>query len=542
MNSLPLPNITGAGVRHRHRPSCRLDGGPVPSCLCPRCTAKNLVCDSKTFVETQAKPWFRRSFLSVIYWRILEYIAVVSTFLYRGRTLVSSQVENLQADSVTLVWQTITPTSLDIPKSEKLPASSSDTTFELSIQYLVQGVVKNHSFTHFLFHRIWLCDCKDLDEIAKLKLINFPLIHYDRDYGNFDMFGLMEYAFVAVKMLPSGGEASACVVMQHTHTRRPRKLYVFKTITRDKSLISHPEHGIISNEAYILLGKLKTNLYPHPNIIQLFNCVTSNAIAGVPIHILQMEYCDGGDLWDLNNRCIKHGTRMPRSLVTQVFNSLSAALAYLHHGLILTSAGSLKHRYLPDATNRWRTILHNDIKPENIFLRWPLDPLSSTSTYPDIVLADFGAAGVESHIKGPRGTYKYSAPEVREAFDASSSLLYRFPIAAANHMSKNVVLTTKSDIWSVGAVIRFLLLDYQRERGGKEWEVKEKTLQWKELEMVYGETMVKWVRRCLGFRASARPSARTLLGLAVGEVRGEAGSDERVQRLPQWIWSREQKI
>ncbi|KEQ70964.1 kinase-like protein [Aureobasidium namibiae CBS 147.97] len=431
---------------------------------------------------------------------------------------------------------------LDTSKSEKLPASSSDTTFKPSIQYLVQGVVKNHSFTHFLFHKIWLCDCVDLDEIAKLKLITFLLSHYEKDYGDFDMFGPMEYAFVAMKILPSGGEASSCVVMQHIHTRRLRKLYVFKTITRDKSLISHPEHGIISDEAYILLGKLKTNLYPHPNIIQLFNCVTSNAVAGIQIHILQMEYCDGGDLWELNNRCIKHGSRMPRSFVAHIFNSLSAALAYLHHGLILSSAGSLKHTHLPDATNRWRTILHNDIKPENIFLRWPMNTPSSASLYPDIVLADFGAAGVESHIKGPRGTYRYSAPEVREAFDASSSLLHRFRIAAANQMSKNVVLTTKSDIWGVGAVMRSLLFEYQRERGGKEWEAKERALQWRELEMVYGETMVMWVRRCLGYTASARPSARTLLGLAVEEVREEAVIDERVQRVPEWIWSREQKI
>lgn len=121
----------------------------------------------------------------------------------------------------------------------------------------------------------------------------------------------MEHAFIAKKTLPSGGEASSCVVMQHMHTKRSRKLYVFKTITKDQSLISHPEHGIISNEAYILLGKLKTNLYPHPNIIQLFNCVSSNAVTGIPIHILQMEYCDGGDLWNLNNRCISHGTRFP---------------------------------------------------------------------------------------------------------------------------------------------------------------------------------------------------------------------------------------
>jgi hypothetical protein len=47
--------------------------------------------------------------------------------------------------------------------------------------------------------------------------------------------------------------------------------------------------------------------------------------------------------------------------------------------------------------------------------------------------------------------------------------------------------------------------------------------------------MVKWVRRCLGYRALGRPSARTLLGTAVAEVKGEVKVAEMVQMLPGWI-------
>jgi serine/threonine protein kinase len=465
-------------------------------------------------------------------------MASVSNFLYRGKNLPVSQAQNLQADPIAAVRQRFALTDSDTMNS---PVSLREVTLGLSIQHLLQDVLKTRSFTHLIFHKLWLCNCRDLNEIAKLKHVNFPLIHYEGDYGDFDNFGPMERAFVIKKMLPSGGEASSCVVMQHIRTRRPRKLYVFKTITKDKSLVSHPEHGIISNEAYILLGKLKTNLYPHLNIVQSFNCVTSNAIAGVPIHILQMEYCDGGDLWDLNNQCIKHGVRIPKSLITHIFSSLSAALAYLHHGLILTSSGSLERKYIPNATNHWQPILHNDIKPENVFLRWPLIPSASASTYPDIVLADFGAAGVESHIRGPRGTYKYSAPEVKEAFNASRSLTQRLPFTAADR-SDDIVLTTKSDIWGLGAVMKFLFVEYQRERGGKEWEEKERALQWKELGVVYGEKTVKWVRRCLGYRALGRPSARTLLGTAVVEIKEEVGAGERVQRLPEWIWGKTERF
>lgn len=157
------------------------------------------------------------------------------------------------------------------------------------------------------------------------------------------------------------------------------------------------------------------------------------------------------------------------------------------------------------------------------------------------MLADFGAAGVESHVRGPRGTYKYSAPEVREAFVASASLISRFHPGAASRTNNNIVLTTKSDIWSLGAVMQFLLFEYQKERSGREWESKEITLQWKELAEVYGKTMVKWVRRCLAYRALGRPSARTLLALAVREVSAEAGLGGKIKNLPEWIWDRGQE-
>jgi serine/threonine protein kinase len=539
MINLPFTNDAGAGPRHRHRPSCKLNGGPVPSCICPRCTAKNLVQDSKTSVDTRAKPWFRRSNLSIIYWRFQECVAIISKFLYKGKNLLMRQAGGLQAEIVAAVRRTFAFAGSHTATTEKLPSSSSDTTFGLSIQYLVLDIIQHRSFTHLIFHKLWLCNCRGLNEVAKLSSVNFPLIHYEGDYGDFDRFGSVERAIVAKKMLPPGGEAPSCVIMQHIHTKRPRKFYVFKTITRDKSLISHSDHRIMSNEAYILLGKLKTNLYPHLNIVQMFNCVTSNAVAGIPIHILQMEYCDGGDLWDLNNRCIKQGFRLPKALVTHVFVSPSAALAYLHHGLILTSSSTLERKYLPSAIHNWQPILHNDIKPENILLRWPSTSSSSVSTYPDIVLADFGAAGVESHVKGPRGTYKYAAPEVREAHNAPTSLINRFHFAAAGGVKNNVVLTTKSDIWGLGAVMKFLLFEYEKERGGKEWDSKGKVSQWQDMEAVHGESMVKWVRRCLEYRPLGRPSARTLLGTAVREVKGEAGVEEEVQRLPEWLCDRD---
>jgi hypothetical protein len=90
--------------------------------------------------------------------------------------------------------------------------------------------------------------------------------------------------------------------------------------------------------------------------------------------------------------------------------------------------------------------------------------------------------------------------------------------------------------------MRFLFVEYQRERGGREWEEKERALQWKELGSVYGENIIKWARRCLGYRTLGRPSARTLLGTAVVEIKEEVGAGERVQRLPEWIWGKTERF
>jgi len=423
------------------------------------------------------------------------------------------------------------------PTNQRLPASSSDITHGLSIQHLVEDVVKKQkSLAHSFWHILGVCECKNLDELAKLDHVNFPGLYYNGGYGDFDKFGPMEHNFVVKKRLPPGGEAASCIVMQHISTKRLRKLYVFKTITNQRSLRSHSEWGIVSNEAFVLLEILKTNLQPHPNIIQLFNCITSKAISGIPLHILQMEYCSGGDLWDLNQRFAKRGARIHKTLVAHAFTSLIAALAYLHHGLILSSNNTLKRWYLPASSHRWQCILHNDIKPENILLRWPCSTPVTSSTFthrfPEIVLSDFGIAGVEGKVLGPKGTYRYSAPEVQEAFDLHSSYIRHFNFKAADIINDRVVCTFKSDIWSLGKVMEEMMPEYLRVDGRKTERARGR---WTGLEKIFGEVLVGWTRACLGVTALGRPSARALLGKAVKEIREDGRGEIDRQKLPAWI-------
>ncbi|TIA45110.1 kinase-like protein [Aureobasidium pullulans] len=306
----------------------------------------------------------------------------------------------------------------------------------------------------------------------------------------------MKHSFVVKHELLTGSEAASCVVMQHIYTKSRRNLYVFKTVTKQKSLLSHPEWGIVSNEAYVLLGILKTNLQAHPNIIRLFNCITTKARSGLFLHILQMEYCNGGDLWELNSRCLK--------LYLNLWLYIFSALAYLHHGLILLPNGTTERHFLPASPKRWQTILYNDIKPENILLRWPAHA-SESSRFPEI-----------TKVLGPRGTYRYAAPEIQEAFDLRTSLIHHPNFKSADIISNGIICTTKSDIWSLGKVMQEMMPEYHRVDGR---EIEKRQGWWTGLEEIYGKDFVRWVRKCLGSTALGRPSARELLEKAVREIK-----------------------
>jgi len=62
-----------------------MDGGPVPSSLCPRCATKNLADQGKTFVKVtkaKKKEYLAQSMFYAIYLRIQEWIAYAATWLY----------------------------------------------------------------------------------------------------------------------------------------------------------------------------------------------------------------------------------------------------------------------------------------------------------------------------------------------------------------------------------------------------------------------------------------------------------------------------
>jgi serine/threonine protein kinase len=420
-------------------------------------------------------------------------------------------------------------------------ATDGEITKGLSIQYLIEDVVRNQcSFLHFFFHAIGFCQCRDVVAIARLGLVNF--IYFTPTYRdgreNFDRFHPMEQDFVKKKTLSSTGaklSTTDCVIMQHLKSRR---VYAFKIVTKQISLIKMG-NDILSNEAFHLLRLLQTNIHPHPNIIRLFNSYTSDAIRGIPLHILQLEYCTGGTLHDLNIRCITSGNSMSTLLITHIFTQLIEALAYLHHGIILDAKGKILRKYLSTRLEKWRPIIHNDINPENILIRWRVRIESRNKTtkhYPDMVLANFDVAGTEGLVLGPRGTYRYSAPEVRQSFKLIQTSRCRLDFGNANYVKHKVVCTPKSDIWSLGAVMEELFFAPDRP------ETSVVPLDWRVVETMYTLELVTWVRRCLGDAPLGRPSARILLDHAVKEVEESVrvvGDDEESLDLPFWVRAEE---
>ncbi len=100
---------------------------------------------------------------------------------------------------------------------------------------------------------------------------------------------------------------------------------------------------------------------------------------------------------------------------------------------LLSSFGYDRHSLMPcEKSRNFRPIIHRDIKPENILLRLPLrghqvPTKDEDHPYPSIVLADFGLS-VLAHDGWPVGTDIWQPPEI--------------PFHS-----------TKSDVWSVGAVV-----------------------------------------------------------------------------------------
>ncbi|KAF2862903.1 kinase-like protein [Piedraia hortae CBS 480.64] len=170
----------------------------------------------------------------------------------------------------------------------------------------------------------------------------------------------------------------------------------------------------------------------HPNIILLKEFWE----AGPPRHTIYhavFECCTGGDLDDFINHWIKKRAKwVPSLFVKHYVAEMASALGYLHNGIM-----DIQH---PEkiVANHSR-IIHCDIKPGNIFMRWDIPDRDGL---PILALGDFGLACFERDSVSYGGTPGYFPPECK--------LADKMPAARA---AKTTFLSSRSDMYCFGGVL-----------------------------------------------------------------------------------------
>ncbi|KAJ3078821.1 G2-specific serine/threonine protein kinase, partial [Rhizoclosmatium hyalinum] len=158
----------------------------------------------------------------------------------------------------------------------------------------------------------------------------------------------------------------------------------------------------------------------HPNIVRYYERFVDRP--GSRIFIV-MEWCEGGDLAGIIKQCKKENKRIPEDVVWNLLTQLLLALQECHHGgtSFNSSSGDGK-----TTTTSHPTILHRDIKPDNVFL----------DGAQNVKLGDFGLSRIIAN------------PDVDFAKTFVGTPFYMSP-----ELVSETSYNTKSDIWALGCLI-----------------------------------------------------------------------------------------
>jgi serine/threonine protein kinase len=225
---------------------------------------------------------------------------------------------------------------------------------------------------------------------------------------------------------------------------------------------------------------LQMNLPMHPFIISM------SQIDIVDGQIWQgLELCNGGDLISFMERVDRDDPRVykpspavRKMFVVHVFVQLGEALAFLHHGLRRV----YKDKWEVDAGwSAAKAIIWCDIKPQNILINF--SPANDLNLLPDIRLSDGGHATIASSPWRIAGSPIYFCPEV----------------LAADRGEKGPPMSTKSDIYTLGLTLHFLIT-------GRHWSTG-MSPKYLTLPAGYRELgLTKLLTKCLQVDPGARPS------------------------------------
>ena len=202
------------------------------------------------------------------------------------------------------------------------------------------------------------------------------------------------------------GSNGRCVLLQR---KCDKALRVCKIAQRIKVRRNRYEDKPL--EASILLDVLPK----HDRILRLYDALIQPRTVQ-----LYYEYYSHGDLYGLIRHHEKNMEFIPENFMWHAYLQLSEALAFIHTGYDQDAS----HFVPPD----WQSVIHGDLKPENVFLSAP-NPSSSNPLereYPSLVIGDFGLATLVELQRS--GTLVYQPPEMPAS-------------------------TKKADVWALGSIM-----------------------------------------------------------------------------------------
>uniref|UniRef100_A0A3P8X0J2 Serine/threonine-protein kinase Nek2 n=1 Tax=Cynoglossus semilaevis TaxID=244447 RepID=A0A3P8X0J2_CYNSE len=235
------------------------------------------------------------------------------------------------------------------------------------------------------------------------------------------------------------------------------KVLVWKEL--DYGTMEESEKQMLVSEVN-LLRELK-----HPNIVRYYDRIIDRT--NTRLYIV-MEYCEGGDLSSLINRCIKERRYLEETFILRVMTQLTFALKECHR-----------------RSDGRATVLHRDLKPANIFL----------DGKQNIKLGDFGLARILNHdtsfAKTFVGTPYYMSPE------------------QMNQLSYN----EKSDIWSLGCLLYELCALTPPFTAYNQKDLAERIRQGKfrRIPYRYSEKLSSLISKMLNLKDYLRPSVESIL-------------------------------
>nr|POE65182.1 serine/threonine-protein kinase mark1 [Quercus suber] len=335
--------------------------------------------------------------------------------LTKSRTRISRKPNDLSNSSLT------TSIRAERPRPSITRSPSSKTRMDSNIVYTAKSAP-----ARILLDRISLTYVQALAQT--LKASGLPTFSPDQAEVTIDDWPHIQQKGVDIK-LPHGAQGVPRV-LRHQLTGQ---LVVVKREALARLAISPHQYGYTLGREISSLIRLNS----HPNIVKCFFHVQDPRLP--LLRCMVLEFCEGGDLhnlithWQLRLRM----RVMPRLFILHFISSMADAIAYMHHGLSPSKPSELlPARPVPG----WESVIHSDIKPPNIFLRWGTP---NKYNLPDIVLGDLGMSGTEASLVGNwSGTTGYEATEILRA-----------SILTPEYYADKHIMTPACDIYGFGATL-----------------------------------------------------------------------------------------